>query len=268
MPVPHIPTPLEELRNRPFSFYPPIVNIEHNEWIFRRSDYDEVRVLNTKSQEELWIPRRFVSGVSSIEEPVVIVGLRKELEYKEGAVVPHIRRVIEMPHAVNDAPRVRYPSRHDGGELAPVVGIRLESEPSSPRRKGLFTLISAGILTCVLGLVVFRDATGARTRFFLSQRLVLPFTASDDYMSIVNRLGRPSWDRRTQGPVGDGTDFYQLGYSEKGYTLVLYGATRDGATYVGALNPNGRVVHSVKFFDGTDSTSLLKRMRKPQAGSN
>ena len=63
MPVPHIPSPLEELGNRPFSFYPPIVNIEHNEWIFRRADFDEIRVLNTKSNQELWIPRRFLSEI-------------------------------------------------------------------------------------------------------------------------------------------------------------------------------------------------------------
>ncbi len=34
---------------------------------------------------------------------MVIVGLLKELEYKEGAVWPYQRRVIEMPVAVGDA---------------------------------------------------------------------------------------------------------------------------------------------------------------------
>ncbi len=68
--------------------------------------------VNTKSQQELWIPRRFLSGVSSIEEPFVIVGLLKELEYREGMVVPLVRRVIEMPRrrqrraaALAEAPR-------------------------------------------------------------------------------------------------------------------------------------------------------------------
>ena len=105
MPAPHIPTPLEQLGDRPFSFYPAIQNIQHNEWQFRRAHPDEIQVMNTKSLQELWIPRGFLSGVSSIEEPVVIVGLLKELEYREGIVVPHVRRVIEMPRAVNDVPR-------------------------------------------------------------------------------------------------------------------------------------------------------------------
>lgn len=263
MPVPHIPSPLEQLGNRPFSFYPAIVNVVHNEWIFRRSDYDEIRVLNTRSNEELWIPRRFLSGVSSIEEPVVIVGLLKELEYREGAVVPHVRRVIEMPRAVNDVPRPRFVAHHEPGELAPVVGIRVENEPASPRGRTLLTVVSAGILTCILSLVVFRDATGARVRFFATpQRVALPFLSSDDYVSIVNRIGHPSWHRTASGPPGDGREFQLLGYPDRGYTLVLLGLNRDQANYIGALARGGRTVHSVTLSDGTDSGELLAALRR------
>jgi len=263
VPVPQIPTPLEQLGNRPFSFYPAIVNVEHNEWIFRRSDYDEIRVLNTKSNDELWIPRRFLTGVSSIEEPVVIVGLVKELEYREGAVVPHVRRVIEMPRAVNDVPRARFYARPEPGELAPVVGIRVESEPASPGGRTMLTVISAGILTCILGLVVFRDATGARARFFTTpQRIALPFTSSDDYDSIVNRMGHPSWERTAPGPPDGGADFFLLGFPDRGYTLVLYGPQRDGAKYAGAINRGGRIVHSVRLSTGADSGGLLTALRR------
>jgi hypothetical protein len=263
VPVPHIPTPLEQLGNRPFSFYPAIVNVDHNEWIFRRSDYDEIRVLNTKTNEELWIPRRFLSGVSSIEEPVVIVGLVKELESREGIVVPHIRRVIEMPRAVNDVPRASFLVRPQPGELAPVVGIRVENEPTSPRSRTLLTIVSAGVLTCILGLAVLRDATGARVRFFAApQRVALPFLASDDYVSIVNRIGRPSWDRTALGPAGDGMEFHLLGYPDRGYTLVLSGANRAQATYVGALSRSGRTIHSVKLSSGADSSGLLTALTR------
>ena len=57
------------------------------------------------------MPRRFLGQVSRIEEPVMVVGLVKELEYKAGALLPHVRRVIEMPRAVNDLPRTRRPAR-------------------------------------------------------------------------------------------------------------------------------------------------------------
>ena len=99
MPVPPIPSPLQHLGHRPFSFYPPIVNIEHNQWIFRRAMWDEIELTNAKTGAELILPRRFLGEIASIEEPVMIVGLLKELEYKSGVVLPHVRRVIEMPRA-------------------------------------------------------------------------------------------------------------------------------------------------------------------------
>ncbi len=84
-------SPLEHLGNRPFSLYPPILNIEHNEWFFRRGTWSEILVVNSRDGQEIWIPRRFLGEISQIEDPVVIVGLVKELEYKAGAVWPHGR---------------------------------------------------------------------------------------------------------------------------------------------------------------------------------
>src|SRR6266480_572766 len=101
MSIPPIPPPLEHLGARPFSFYPAILNIEHNEWLFRKATWSEVLVYNVKTSEEIWIPRRFMGEVSRIEDPVVIVGLVKELEYRGGGILPHQRRVIEMPRWVN-----------------------------------------------------------------------------------------------------------------------------------------------------------------------
>ena len=54
------PAPLENLGPRPFSFFPPILHIEHNEFLYRRSTWSEVLVVNCKSGEEIWIPRRFL----------------------------------------------------------------------------------------------------------------------------------------------------------------------------------------------------------------
>ena len=36
MSTPPIPPPLESLKGRVFSFYPPILNIEHNQWRFQK----------------------------------------------------------------------------------------------------------------------------------------------------------------------------------------------------------------------------------------
>ena len=145
MPVPPIPPPFDQLGHTPFSFYPPIVNIEHNEWVFRRATWSEIQVMNTKTSDELWVPRRFIGAVSLIGEPVMIVGLVKEVEHKAGALYPHVRRVIEMPRAVNDSPRP-YARIPEPVRPAPVVGIRLES---GARSRAMLGAVAAGILACV-----------------------------------------------------------------------------------------------------------------------
>src|SRR4029079_7979585 len=104
MASPPIPPSLDHLATRPFSFYPPIVNVEHNEWLFRKANWNEILVLNAKSGVEVWIPRMFLGETSRVEDPVLIVGLLKELEYKMGAVWPYQRKIIEMPLAVGDRP--------------------------------------------------------------------------------------------------------------------------------------------------------------------
>ncbi len=151
MPGPPIPASFESLGRRPFSFYPPIVNVEHNEWILRRANWTDFQVINTKTKDELCVPRRFVGEGALVEEPVMIVGLVKELEYREGVVLPHVRRVIEMPRAVNSsAPAgVVGPPR-----TAPVVGIRIEAEPMSRAWRLVVGLVAAAVLICV-AVVIF-----------------------------------------------------------------------------------------------------------------
>ena len=154
---PLIPTPFDQIGRRPFLFYPPIVGIEHNEWTLRRITSSEVQVANTKTSEELWIPRRFLGELSAIEDPFLIAGLVKELEYQAGAVLPYRRRVIEMPRAVNGG--AVFASRPPAAVgPAPVIGIRFETGPTSRTGKRLLTWVVAGILACVTAaeaLIVF-----------------------------------------------------------------------------------------------------------------
>ena len=163
---PLIPTPFDHIGRRRFSFYPAIVGIEHNEWSLRRMNSSEVQVANTKSAEEIWIPRRFLGEISASEDPFLIVGLVKELEYQAGMVLPHQRRVIQMPRAVNgSAPLAARAPRPP--KLAPVVGIRVESGPASRAGKRLLTWIVAGILACIAAaetLMVFGGHRAAASR--------------------------------------------------------------------------------------------------------
>ena len=131
--------------------------MRHNEWILRRASWTEILVANVKTSEEICIPRRFVGEVSSIEAPYRIVGLVKELEYREGVVLPHRRVVLEMPRAVND---------FSGSSLRPtfyprpagVVAIRAELDSESRFRRVLRGSIAAGFLACMAVIFVVRDA--------------------------------------------------------------------------------------------------------------
>src|SRR5438094_10058320 len=127
MAVPPIPPSMEHLATRSFSFYPAILNVEHNEWLFRKATWSEILVVNCKSGAEVWIPRRFMGEVSRIDDPVLIVGLNCELEFKAGTVWPYQRQVIEMPVAVGSFPIPAAGSPTDRGAPAPIVGIRLET---------------------------------------------------------------------------------------------------------------------------------------------
>src|SRR3982751_6626006 len=60
MASPPIPPQLDHLITRPFSFYPPIIGVEHNEWLFRKATWSEILVVNCKTSNEVWIPRRFL----------------------------------------------------------------------------------------------------------------------------------------------------------------------------------------------------------------
>src|ERR1700679_712823 len=121
MAVPPITQPLAHRVLRPFLFYPAILNAGHNEWVYRSATWSDVLVRNTKTNEEVSVPRRYLGEISPVDAPVMIVGLLAELEYRAGVVWPAERRVIEMPRAVNDAPRPRL--SQSPATRAPVVGI-------------------------------------------------------------------------------------------------------------------------------------------------
>ncbi len=252
-----LPTPLDQLRNWPFSFYPPIVHIEHNEWLYGRATWSEIQVINTKTGTELWVPRRFVGEVSLVGEPVMIVGLLKELEYREGVVAPHVRRVIEMPRAVNDSPRP--PAQHSMGEdrhaqrSADVVGIRIETPRESRTGRMVFGTVAAGLLAFV-AVELVRDATlGSRFAPSTAARIDLPFTADDDYDSVASKLGAPAKDQwRSSGEPRTSAEvqYRRLWYPRRGFAVILI----DGR-YAGAIDGSGHVLHSA------GSVNLLKKLR-------
>lgn len=259
MPVPPIPPPFESLGQRPFSFYPAILNVDHNQWRFVRATWSELVVANTLTSDELWIPRRYVGELSRIDAPTMILGLTRELEYNAGQVVPHSRRVIEIPRAVNDI----VPGRSvDPVAPAPVVGIRLERGGTDSRiGKLVMGAMAVGIVVCVLVVAFLRgDRDGSRVTYAPVLQSTLDLTAQDDYNSVVHKLGPPAEDR-WRSEAGE-RQYRVLRYPSHRISVILMGATRNSALYIGSLNQDWKPVHSITLPGGGSTYPMLRSLEK------
>jgi len=259
MASPPIPPSLDHLTTRPFSFYPPILNVEHNEWLFRKATWSEILVVNCKSGAEVWISRRFVGEVSRIDDPVLIVGLNRELEYKGGAVWPYQRRVIEMPVAVGGLPMAPG-GPADRGKPAPIVGIRLES---NDRRivKLIGAALPFAVLLCIVALRLTQVGEVRQSVVFTTKdQQYLSLTSRDDYFAVLQKMGKPASDR-WQSESGE-LQYRALGYPDRKYTIILMGGARQAAAYIGTMDENWKPVHSVELHSGGTTSSLLRAIKR------
>lgn len=256
---PPIPPSLDHLVTRPFSFYPPIVGVEHNEWLYRKATWSEILVVNCRSSAEIWIPRRFIGEVSRVEDPVLIVGLNREVEYKGGAVWPYQRRVLQMPVAVN-APVL--PSSEAAGRPAPapIVGIRLErSDKAVFKMIGVAVAVAIGLYILAVNVTRIGDIRQKTVTYTASDQSFLELSRNDDYTAIVNKLGKPGSDRsREVGTI----QFRALGYPERKYNVILMGSDPNTAKYIGVLDDNWRPLHSVDLHGGGSTLSLLRDLNR------
>jgi hypothetical protein len=260
MATPPIPPALEHLAARPFSFYPAIVGIEHNEWRYRKGTWSEILVLNCRTEEEIWIPRRFIGEVSRSDDPVLIVGLNRELEYKAGAVWPFQRRVLQMPPATPPPPKPADAETPTEAKPAPVVGIRLE-----PNDKRIFRLIAIALAVAIglYAIAVNLNRVGEfRQRnvvFTASDQSFLDLNARDTFASVVSKLGQPAQERAQEV----GTIHYRaLAYPDRRYTVILMGPDRETARYIGVMDDNWEPLHSVDLHSGGTTLSLLRGLKR------
>ena len=155
MSAPLVPSPLDYVGRRKFSFYPPISNVDPNEWLLGTGSWSEVQVVNAETGLELWIPRQYVGGVSDGIGLRLIVELTKELDHVGGTVAPRVKRIIEIPHPEKAEVKPGKKRRRRGGP-APVVGIRLEGSAFSTDKllhKALFFVIGVALVTALLAAI-------------------------------------------------------------------------------------------------------------------
>lgn len=227
---------------RSFSLYPPILGIAHNEWRIRRATWSEFVVVNTHSGEEACIPRSFVGDISA-NAPVVIVGLKREMEWRNGMAVPYRRPVVELPIAVNDfAPAALREARP--ARPAPVVSIRLESRPPvKTGRKAVVVVMLGVVASAVLADIVSPDSVRDRINAMRVSRTWQQLKTGDDYATVIGKLGSPA-SQRTYVDTG-GRVFRSLDYRRLHFTVVLEGQTEAEARYVASLDARGRLLGGV-----------------------
>ena len=259
MPGPSIPPPVAQLGARSFSFYPAIINIRHNDWRYESATWSEVLVRNTGTNETISIPRRYVGDVSSVEAPVLIVGLLTELEYRSGAVCPAKRRVIQMPLAVNDGIAARPAQARTGPAV--VIGIRLEDGARLRIPRMVLGGVAMGVAGCVLAISLFRGGLIATRAFYapVSQQ-DLGLTSADDYESVVRSLGPPARDA-WQSDLRS-RDFHILWYPRRHLYVVLMGTGSLETRYIGALDRNWRPVYTVPLPSEGSSYRALISLRR------
>ena len=254
MASPPIPPQLDHLLSRAFSFYPAILGIEHNEWRYLKATWSEILVMNTRNSAEFWISRRYIGEVSVVDDPVVIVGLNRELEYKGGMIVPYQRRVIEMPaapgHAAATAPSAART------EPAPIVGIRVSSSQDKRVAKLIGVAVIVALMICVLAV------SGSRQRvvYTTKDQTYTGLSGRDDRTAVVTKLGAPATDHWESE---SGTMQYEaLSYPERRMTVILMGIDRKSMRYIGTVDRDWKTVHSVTLPSGGTTDSLLGAVRR------
>jgi hypothetical protein len=247
----------EHFAGRGFSFYPPILSVEHNEWTYVEGSWSEIRVKNTGSDFDLWIPRRYIGEVSQVEDPVMIIGLNQELIYEGGMVIPHRRRVVEMPRTTN----VPLPSVTVKATSPPPSVFRTDSSTEKNIGMLIVGVLAVAIIGTFLTVMLTRDKnTGGRISFEPVLQVVLDLTAEDDYYSVKRKLGEPAGDR-WRAATGE-MQYRALDYPELGITVLLMGNDREHIRYIGAKGTGWKNVHVVKHPGGGDTASILRSLNE------
>jgi hypothetical protein len=186
----------------------------------------------------------------------MIWGLVKELEYKTGVVLPHTRRVIEMPRAVNDSPRPAGAAPELPGR-APVVGISLESRTENRIGRLIGAALLLGITTTAVFVGVYRNLnSGENASYRAVIQSSLGLTARDDYFAVVRKLGQPMEDR-WRDSAGE-LQYRLLRYPDK--YVVLMGRDRNRAVYIGALDNGWKVMDSVELPGSVQTYQMLAKL--------
>jgi hypothetical protein len=255
--------PQAELKDRPFSFYPPISGIENNEWRLLEATWSDMLVRNTQGDLQVAIPRRYFGPVSETDKPVMIVGLTQELEFKTGAIWPVKKMVLHMPPPSPMTPPPGPKPERDPSEptgLLAILGTGSEGTDTKITRMIAVTFVSVLALTMLIwALVKFSPET--KPTFVAKDQDYLALTKEDDSFAVIRRLGVPVEDRWR--PNSGELQYRAMVYPARGYAVILMGTRQEDARYVGtmSLGPDGKgwsPIHSIEFNRGASTMGMLR----------
>jgi hypothetical protein len=253
-------SPHEALSGRRFAFFPAIRNVDHNEWTLEGETWSEILAKNVSSGEELWIPRNHLGAVSSSDSPVLIVGLKRELEQKAGTVFPFRSPILEMPG--KPGPRI---APEGSPEPHPPPSNRdssTEAVTFSLIGKALVIGLLAAFLITVFAAGGFRNPVAALFQADLStaDQRYLGLTAQDGYHDVVAKLGGPE---REEWITKDDADlqFQALFYPSRKYIVIMMGPDRGAQRYIGALHdPERKILDAARLAGGGDASAMMKNL--------
>jgi hypothetical protein len=223
-----------------------------------RGAWSEILVHNPKMGLEIWIPRAWLGEISKIEEPVMIVGLKREIEYSGGAVFPHTRRVLSMPKI-----NVAAPAPPNEVPRAPTTreNLRMDSSAESSIGKLIAGVLIGGIVVALIFVAVSRiKESGGTVEYKAVVQADLGFTNTSDYFDIVRKLGQPEADpwRSESGE----RQYRALTFAKSGYIVILMGADRNNAHYIGTKDLEWKTVHAVELPGGRNTEAILRNLPK------
>ena len=251
--------PLEQLAGRRFAFYPAIRNVEHNEWTLEEESWSEIRAKNAETGQALWIPRGHLGEISSTDAPVLIVGLKRELELKAGEAVPHRKSDVSIP-----GPRATKPPE-EVAESEPPEPARTDSttDTKTLRLIGRALAIGAAAVLAVALLVsgTFPTPLAAlfRTDSTTADQRYLGLSAQDGYYDVAQTMGEPEqadWLTKDEADL----HFQVLRYPSRRYVVVMMGGSRADMRYIGALHAESRKILDSARMGGGDTTALLRNL--------
>jgi hypothetical protein len=126
--------------------------------------------------------------------------------------------------------------------------------------------LAVGLVVCLFAVFfAFEGVPFAFRQLFrpsseTTDQRYLSLGASDNYHDVVIKLGRPEEERWISSEAAE-IQFQLLRYPARSYAIVMMGASRAEARYIGALHdPSRQILDSATLGSGGSTASMLRNL--------